>query len=331
MKQIEIESWALGVLERAEKKQSIEDSRVELKTVWPEPAKTARQLAGHANAARGEPILWLIGVDEKQTKIVGANPQELSIWLSQLKTWFDGLAPELEHVNVPHNGVTVSALCFDTSRFPYVVKNPAFGKTSGEAIQFEVPWREGNSTRSATRSNLVSMLSGLPLLPKVEIRSGEIAFVPKSAQHPSYWKFALAVYMVPLSQGSLTFPFHKCSAVLVGASQTISEAFLVMLHGADGKQSSLGRITKSASGRIWRRPNGFYAVGDYRPPGGNEFRLSGPGHVEIGGTADSDVQGEYPTMRLTVRLKEAVSEKEIVLSHDFVRNDSDSAWVLATK
>ena len=70
MKAIEIEYWALRILERVEKHQPIEDTWVELKAEWPvETAKTARQLAGHANAARGEPVLWLIGVDEKRQSL----------------------------------------------------------------------------------------------------------------------------------------------------------------------------------------------------------------------------------------------------------------------
>ncbi len=90
MKPIEIESWALRVLEKVEKHSPIEDSLVELKTTWIDAAKAARRIAGHANAARGESILWLIGVDE-ENGIVGANHQELSNWLSTVQSHFDGI------------------------------------------------------------------------------------------------------------------------------------------------------------------------------------------------------------------------------------------------
>lgn len=50
--------------------------------------------------------------------------------------------------------------------------------------------------------------------------------------------------------------------------------------------------------------------------------------MEIGGNADSNVYGESPNLHLSVTLKEAVSEKGIVLSHDFVRKEDGSAWVL---
>lgn len=64
MRQSDIEYWALSIIDRVKSKQPIEDSRVELKASWPDPKKAARRLAGHANAARGEPILWLVGIND---------------------------------------------------------------------------------------------------------------------------------------------------------------------------------------------------------------------------------------------------------------------------
>lgn len=64
MRPVEIESWALSVIQQVESRQPNEDARVEMKTNWIEHFKAARQIAGHANAARGDPILWLIGVDQ---------------------------------------------------------------------------------------------------------------------------------------------------------------------------------------------------------------------------------------------------------------------------
>ena len=66
MRSHEIESWAYDIIERVQKHQPIEDSRVELKSEWIDATKAARQIAGHANASHGEPILWLIGIDEKK-------------------------------------------------------------------------------------------------------------------------------------------------------------------------------------------------------------------------------------------------------------------------
>jgi hypothetical protein len=123
MKKYQIEAWALDVIEWVQKGQPIEDSHVELKANWIEPEKAARRIAGHANAARGEPILWLIGVDEKAGTVPGVTFADLSSWYHAVVAWFDELAPEPVSINVPASGVTVAALYFETDRAPYVVKN----------------------------------------------------------------------------------------------------------------------------------------------------------------------------------------------------------------
>src|SRR5215831_15662348 len=116
----EIERWALSVIRRVESQQPVEDSRVELKREWPtDHWRAARRVAGQANAARGQHILWLIGVDEA-AGVVGANHVELASWHQQLNSFFDQLAPNLIDVNVHTNsGHTVVALVFETSRAPF--------------------------------------------------------------------------------------------------------------------------------------------------------------------------------------------------------------------
>lgn len=60
----DIEAWAVRTIERVEVGQRVEDTRVELKSGSQDPKRMAREIAGHANVARGDPILWLIGVGE---------------------------------------------------------------------------------------------------------------------------------------------------------------------------------------------------------------------------------------------------------------------------
>lgn len=69
----ELEIWTLDIISALIKDQPIEDSRIGLKSEWPEPSKAAHHLAAHANAARGTPILWLVGIDEKAKRILGAH------------------------------------------------------------------------------------------------------------------------------------------------------------------------------------------------------------------------------------------------------------------
>jgi hypothetical protein len=210
MRPIEIETWALRILESVKNGGSVEDSLVELKARWPESKKAARQLAGHANAARGARILWLIGVDEKYG-IDGANYSELSAWYTQLESEFDTLAPALQNVNVAFDGKSIAALCFDTQRAPYVVKNPAFNTPQGGAVELEVPWREGNRTRSATRSDLITVLAPIRLQPSFEPLEGSITFKSENLQRKEAASLSvhLQFYIAPKTDQLLVFPFHK--------------------------------------------------------------------------------------------------------------------------
>lgn len=99
MRPAELEAWVLQVVERAQTNKHVEDSRVEAKgTKWPEDIhRIARQLAGHANAARGEQILWIVGLDEKTGTVASVDRNELSTWYPQIEARFDaGIAPTLD-------------------------------------------------------------------------------------------------------------------------------------------------------------------------------------------------------------------------------------------
>lgn len=67
-----------------------EDARVELKAEWPgDHAKVARRTAGHTNAALGEPVLWVIGLDEGRG-VVGVPAVDTAVWLAGVMAHFDG-------------------------------------------------------------------------------------------------------------------------------------------------------------------------------------------------------------------------------------------------
>jgi hypothetical protein len=78
MKSYEIEDWALQIIDQVVNNKPNEDSRIELKTGWIDSKKAARRIAGHANSCQGEPILWLIGVDEKSQSVPGVSPNEFT-------------------------------------------------------------------------------------------------------------------------------------------------------------------------------------------------------------------------------------------------------------
>lgn len=151
----EITTWTQEIVAAVLANQRIEDSRVELKSSWLEPRKAADRLAAHANAARGTPILWLIGVDEKNCKLSDVEPVELANWLQSVESFFDGFAPRLAiDANVGIEGKTVVALHFETHQdAPFVVI-----RTKGSYPEFVVPWREGTALRAARRDDLLKIL-----------------------------------------------------------------------------------------------------------------------------------------------------------------------------
>ncbi len=214
MKKQEIEFRVLDIIDRLEKGQPIEDDTVELKAEWPrDHFRAARRIAAHANSARGEPIMWLIGIDEKKG-VVGADFEELSIWFAKIRSRFDQLmAPNLISLSIPYNGKTVVALVFETERSPFVIRIP----DSTGIITHEVPWREANSTRSARRSDLIKLLYPIQKKPDIEILDGKIELqraIAGMSQPGSYqWNLNMKVYFVTNSSEIVVIPFHRCEVL----------------------------------------------------------------------------------------------------------------------
>lgn len=232
MRAHEIESWALATIDRVVRDQPVEDSRVELKAEWPrDAARAARRLAGHANAARQEAILWLIGVDEGARSVPGADYANLAFWWPQIVHWFDGIAPTIVDVNVPYEGRTVAALCFETDRAPYVVNVSEQGPTNRE-----VPWREATRVRSAKREELLRMLVPALREPEIEVLKAEY-----EVQSP--WgagRFDCELYVVPRTTDRLCIPMHRCSAEMV----TDTSSFALMdLSPAETPQGTMVQVS----------------------------------------------------------------------------------------
>lgn len=215
-----IEAWALGAVERVRSKLKIEDSRIELKREWPQPEKAARRLAGHANASQGSEILWIIGLDEVDG-VIGADASELSDWWSGMKSQFDGITPSMTEVSIHTDGQIIWALAFDTSRAPYVVRNPLFGKGPG-AVSHEVPWREGSAVRSSLRNDLIRLLTPLAVQPEIEILdwTGYIRDLgepkPFTGNEGGFDViFYLSLYITSRSTKPTQVPFHRCKFQLL--------------------------------------------------------------------------------------------------------------------
>jgi hypothetical protein len=217
-----IEAQTRDIVERVVARKPVEGDRVELKSTWPEAAPGARRIAAHANAARGDPILWVIGVDEKRGLVPGAPAEEFSNWWVKVRAQFDeGSAPPVRHLPVTTAYGEVVALAFDTDRPPYVVKNPAHGKERGDPAAYEVPWREGASTRSAHRSDLLRVLVPAAREPSFELRSARLMAdanrepgAPDPRLHESWtWSAEVSLFIAPRSRQRIAIAFHHASLV----------------------------------------------------------------------------------------------------------------------
>lgn len=211
MRPTEIEGWALSVIDRVLNGQPVEDVRVELKSQWPDDAhKAARRIAGHANAAHGEPILWLIGIDEKKRRVIGAEHRELANWWPKVQAYFGELPPSLTDCNVPYDDKTLVSLLFGTERRPFVVKVP-----EGGPIDLEVPWRDGTRIRSAKRRELVTILTATSKNPSIEVLKGTLQLSRNlGSRYSGRHELRLDVYIEPQSADRVVIPFHRCKGNL---------------------------------------------------------------------------------------------------------------------
>ncbi|WP_438044078.1 hypothetical protein [Sorangium sp. So ce128] len=237
----QLEVRVLGIIDRVKRGEPVEDSYVELKRQWPEATKEkryefTRQIAAHANAARGAQILWVIGVHERTPTIPGAGIEELAVFLDIFKSHFDGLAPSLlESIVVPTVDAPVVALLFDTSRAPYVLTG-----TDIRRPDKEVPWREGTSARTATREHLVRLLAPMSVRPRCDIINVTIG--EGSAHGDKFISCMVHVYVSVPGGGQAIFPLHMCSMTLgiPGRTDTVDfkvDRLLPTMHAETRKAS----------------------------------------------------------------------------------------------
>jgi hypothetical protein len=214
MTKAQIESWVWDVVIRLRSRQPIEDTRVELKREWTDPAKAARHIAGLANAAGGDQVLWIIGLDEKaEEPVIGVATAEYSNWWSHVCSRFDELAPHVEELTVPVDDKTLMALLIDTDRAPFVTTNPSFG-TEKTSIEREVPWREGQHTRSARRSDLIRLLAPRTARVEADVLGYDLEHVLFLKNHTDRsWRLEVDLYLrVPPIDRALIFPDHQIAA-----------------------------------------------------------------------------------------------------------------------
>jgi hypothetical protein len=131
-----------------------EDDFIECKRTWPDPITKARQFAGLLNRAAGRDVVMIVGLDDDGT-VTSPGEVDPADWWVGMQARFDETPPDLtRHMTVAlGDGDYVVALAFDTTRAPFVVKS-----ATGRGPEREVPMRDGSSTRSAYRREIVRLL-----------------------------------------------------------------------------------------------------------------------------------------------------------------------------
>ncbi|TKD03398.1 hypothetical protein [Polyangium fumosum] len=254
-------------------KRQMEDRNVELKSEWPRPEdsyRTARQLAGHANAARGEPIIWIIGVNERNRSVCGAATCDVAGWYLPLRKLFDGeVAPDLmETLVVPHENTSVVVVQFDTGRAPYVTKVPP--QEGCNCPRFEVPYRSGNSTNPARREDLLRILEPMIMAPGVDFLTVGI-----NDDNLSRIEVTVAMYVAPVGAGKAVIPTHRCAlglrADLDGPYTYARDIRLRDEFGEGISHPQTPHLIVNSGARI--RLDGVFAL-DPKPLRGRELQLA---------------------------------------------------------
>jgi hypothetical protein len=318
----------------------IEDDLVECKGQWPDPQRRSctRQLAGHANKAHGEPILWIIGLDEDTHTLTHPNPVEFADWWASISSRFDPPAPELEHHLVVSVGErqTVTALRFLTDRSPYVI----MGGGDAERLEREVPIRDGTRTRSARRDELLRLLIPAVAPPSARLLSASLhsrhdpAVEGKKPCRTSLQLRADVFFEQPaITAGAAMLPAHLMfGRIDVGSSVAPLVCRLHYMHAEDGHSTFGGTIRpvvvapSVAVHGVARRKDGVV--------------ITGPGTLTVWGAKalDGDLRSRLAVagaVQIHLSFGVAGIDRRIKLEAelDFVPGKPDavgSSWVLNT-
>ncbi|MCI9870574.1 hypothetical protein [Arthrobacter humicola] len=210
MRAIDLEARVITAVDQIRAGQLVEHDFVECKRNWPQDNK-ARQLAGSLNRAGGDPVVYIIGIDEKSGEVFDVSGTDVLDWWEQIKPKFDQTPPEMvRHIPVPvgGNGAHVVAVAFASDRAPYVVK------TGSANPSLEVPMREGTGTRSARRDELLRLLIPVVRLPQVVVLEAIIysEYYPPTSNAGSTEELScsgqIRIYIEHNGQDLVTLPAH---------------------------------------------------------------------------------------------------------------------------
>jgi hypothetical protein len=270
MRPVEIESWALRILDRQRAGGRLEDSRVEAKAEWPADAnKAARQLGGHCNALRGDDALWIIGLDE-QRGVQAIQPEDFATWWPRVSAEFHGEVPAPTEIILDYYGSPVVALHFTTDRAPYLVRVEGGGR-----VEREVPWREGTAVRTATRADLLRLLVPMQRLPQVEVMGATSELFPRDEGAFHLYVRANLYLTVPIGS-ALVFPEHRCELTIRVADWGFTTEMELTLGTSSHNDAGFGRLGGASSPPSFR----FVNSAD------DQLLVEGPGFATVYARAD---------------------------------------------
>jgi hypothetical protein len=266
MRAVELEGRVLAAIEaRRHANVSPEDDFVECKGRWPEKDK-ARQLAGFANRAAGEPVVLIVGFDDRSGAVVDPGPTDPADWWQGMVGQFDQTPLDMLRHMLVHISPTekVHAFAFGTDRVPYVVRN-------GQGR--DVPMRDGTSTRSAYRHELLRLLLPSISTPpatllhahaNVEWRAAREAsneFGREQRAEPEYAYISgdFSVFVEFPSAGFATLPTHGMRARLFVADIELPLKVGVHGPGKDARPASAYGIEIRHDGAVVTGSGSFHA------------------------------------------------------------------------
>lgn len=264
MRRVDLELLVQKAVESLRAGKPFEDDRVEFKAAWPEPTK-ARQMAGAANALRGEPLVYVIGVNEKTGEIQPLAPTEPGEWYAGFRRGFDSTAPQLVYnVNVAVGdgpGEWVVALLFETDEFPYVM--PVKDKPNLR----EVPVRVGTTTESANRRQLMRILAPVVQSPPTEIVEASATaelrdhrLIPAEEQHLPNAENGPAHRDLTIRVNCSVYVEHVAAQSVAIRERTISCALFVADRKIDlSDDLRVRQLQRTSAG-------GFFSVGSLNTP-----------------------------------------------------------------
>lgn len=255
MERKEVEKRVQQIARRVLNGYQIEESKEEVK--WKLCTKTqykdwAYKIAGMANAALGEPIIWVVGIRENPPGIQSIKNVNLASWEARIKACFeDGKAPAVKSQNIDYEGHTLVALVFDTRESPFVVKYQR-----GSFPEYIVPWYGTTGKTTATRSNLLDMLE-LRRQPIIERVKG-VVHALRYANNRWKWGFEFEFFIDP-KPISVTIPFDGCEVAFKLKELTITfpDIKLRKIEPAPGIEVSRSTISINGQGII-RLTAGIY-------------------------------------------------------------------------